>query len=168
MNASRSIHIIRPEGLTDAMASAIAGAPAGSVIQLDEDKHIVNMNLKAFWYLATPYTKYADGLEAAYDEACKAAAHLVAHGVHVFCPIAHTHGMARFVAKDKDNHDTWLRADRPFMDQAVGLLIYTMPGWDTSFGVKHEIDRFAMMGKPKNFLKWPFDPAAKPEFRSTP
>ena len=48
-----------------------------------------------FWYLATPYSKFPGGLDAAYVEACKAQALLIKAGVPVFCPISHTHGPAR-------------------------------------------------------------------------
>lgn len=48
----------------------------------------------SFYYLATPYSRYAAGIEAAFQAASEQAAILVRHGIPVFCPIAHTHPIA--------------------------------------------------------------------------
>jgi hypothetical protein len=106
-----------------------------------------------FWYLATPYTDYPVGTEAAFHDAVKAQAFLMAAGVLVFCPIAHTHPAA--AAGLVGNHDFWLRADRPFMKAAMGIIVVEMNGWDTSRGIKAEREEFRRLGKPELFMKWP-------------
>ncbi len=102
---------------------------------------------EGFWYLATPYSKYPAGREAAYREACKQTALLVKAKVPVFCPITHTHGPGE-TGIVGNNLETWLVADRPFMDAAKGLIICTMDSWDQSAGVAAELDVFAAARKP--------------------
>lgn len=111
--------------------------------------------LKSFWYLATPYTKYAGGREQATKDAAKAAAHMIARKTNVFCPITHSHPVSEHLDPAIDNHDTWLALDRVFMERAVGILVVEMPGWQESFGVNHEIEFFVAAKKPVRFLRWP-------------
>lgn len=98
-------------------------------------------------YLATPYSKFSGGIEAAYKAACDQAALFVQAGVPVFCPIAHTHGMATHGMLDPLDHETWLDADRPFMDAAKALVVCMLPGWEESYGVECEMKHFAAAGK---------------------
>jgi hypothetical protein len=101
-----------------------------------------------FWYLATPYSKYVPGIEAAFIEASKQAALLTRAGVPVFSPIAHTHPVAHYGNLDPLDHSIWLEADRTFMEAARGIIVCRMDGWAESYGVKFEIDAFERMGKP--------------------
>ncbi len=102
-----------------------------------------------FWYLATPYSKYPDGHEAAFRMAARVTARLVMRRVPVFCPIAHSHPVSEFVmGVDKTDHDFWMNVDRPMMDAASGLLIYCDTGWETSRSVQEEIRAFKEAGKP--------------------
>lgn len=102
----------------------------------------------SFYYLATPYSKYPDGIEAAFVVACEQTAILVNAGVPVFCPIAHTHGVAVHGGIDPMNHDIWIPADRPFMEQAKGLIFCKLPSWEVSFGMNAEREFFEQSGKP--------------------
>lgn len=45
-------------------------------------------------YLATPYSKFEGGLEAAFRAAAEVAAKLVRQGESVYSPICHTHPIA--------------------------------------------------------------------------
>ena len=108
-----------------------------------------------FWYLATPYSKYSDGLEAAFVEAAKAAAFLTRHGIGVFSPIAHTHPVAVYGNLDPLDHTIWLPADAPMMAAAVGMVIVKMDGWQESYGIKKEIEAFEAMSKPIEYMGWP-------------
>jgi nucleoside 2-deoxyribosyltransferase len=105
-----------------------------------------------FWYLATPYTNYPDGHEAAFREASANAALLVRHGVPVFCPIAHTHPMAEHLPAEVQDHEFWMEVDAPFMAAAFGAIVLKMPGWQRSRGVSHEIDFFLNRGKPVFYM----------------
>lgn len=89
-----------------------------------------------YWYLATPYAKFEGGAEAAYQEACVWAGKFMRLGVPVFCPIAHTHGIARFMPAQ--THQFWLDQDFPLLRNSVGVLIPPMEGWDHSVGIQRE------------------------------
>lgn len=105
-----------------------------------------------YWYLATPYTKFAGGLEAAAMLAYRLTAQLMRAGVPVFCPIAHTHPVAAAELRDKQtDHGFWMRADGPMMEAAGGLLVALVPGWGESHGVRFETEQFRHAGKPVMF-----------------
>jgi nucleoside 2-deoxyribosyltransferase len=106
-----------------------------------------------FWYLASPYSRFRDGREAAYKAACHAAAVLARAGVPVFSPIAHSHGIAENGGINPVDHSIWLPADRPFMDAAKGIIVLKLAGWQTSVGVNHEIGYFARDGKPVIYME---------------
>lgn len=107
----------------------------------------------SFFYLATPYSKYTAGLEAAFQEAAKQAAVLTRAGIPVFSPIAHTHPVAIHGNLDPLDHSIWLEADRTFMEAARGIIVCKMQGWDESYGVKFEIEAFERMGKPVFYME---------------
>ena len=64
--------------------------------------------MKLLWYLASPYSLYAQGTETAFKEACRAAAELIRRGIVVFCPIAHSHVIAEHGHLDALDHRLWL------------------------------------------------------------
>lgn len=101
-----------------------------------------------YWYMATPYSKYPDGLDQAFELAARAAGELILRGVKVFSPISHTHPIAEFCELDPLDHELWLSADHPFMSHAYGLIVITLTGWDESKGVLLEIEAFRKAGKP--------------------
>ena len=104
-------------------------------------------------YLASPYTDYSDGLDAAYEAAGRANAMLALSGVHVFCPIVYGHALAQFMPAM--THDWWLDWCRPHMDAAAGIIVLQLPGWEKSLGIFAEREVFRMQGKPEHFLGWP-------------
>lgn len=99
-------------------------------------------------YLATPYSKYAGGINLAFAEAARIAALLLTTGVRVYSPIAHTHPLALYGNLDPLDHTIWLPFDEAMMDAADCLIVARMPGWDVSYGVQHEIEFFAKERKP--------------------
>lgn len=109
-----------------------------------------------FWYLATPYSKWADRREA-WRQAVIAAADMIKAGVPAFSPIVHSHPIALIGKIDPLDHEIWLPADAPLMAAARGLVVYQMDGWDESYGVAVEIDAFRAAGKPVIFWR-PGDP----------
>lgn len=110
---------------------------------------------KGYWYLATPYTKYEEGLEAAYIEASTAAGVLLKQGVHTFCPIAHSHPIAAYGDIEPTSHKIFMPLDHQFMTPAHGLIVVMMPGYEKSKGIRIEYDTFNEQGKPIYFLSWP-------------
>lgn len=105
-----------------------------------------------YWYLATPYSKYEAGIEAAFQEAARIAGQLVAHGVPVYSPICHTHPAAIHGELDPYDHAIWIPADLPLMRAASGLIVAKMQGWEESYGIGVEIEEFRASGKPVHYM----------------
>lgn len=101
-----------------------------------------------FFYLASPYTSYRYGREAAAFQVSFVAAYLMTKGVKLFCPIAHSHAIAEAGDLDHIDHDFWIQNDRPLMEAAKGLIVCQLPGWQESRGVQAEIACFQAAGKP--------------------
>ena len=102
----------------------------------------------SFHYLATPYTKYHAGLEAAFLEACKITARLAKEGLIAYSPIVHTHPIATHGGIDPVDHKFWMKFDEPMMAAAGALLVAHMSGWNKSKGIAMEVDYFERQGKP--------------------
>ena len=100
------------------------------------------------WYLATPYSKYPGGIAGAYELACRQSALLIANGVHVFSPIAHSHGIATHGDLDPLSHELWLAMDRTYMDLCVGCVFLLAESWEKSYGMKQEWMYFEKNKKP--------------------
>jgi hypothetical protein len=108
--------------------------------------------MNTYWYLATSYSKHPDGLHDAWVMACRAAGLLMNAGVPVFCPIAHTHPIARHCAMDPLDHSIWLPVDQPLIDAAHGIIVLRDGGWEESYGIAHERKCFKEAGKPELFM----------------
>ena len=115
--------------------------------------------IRPWVYLATPYSKYPHGTNAAFREACKIAGWLLKRGVHVFCPIAHTHPIAKESGMPLEDHGIWLPADRPFMEASGGIVVAMMDTWELSYGISFEVEEFRGARKPVYFLRWPREDA---------
>lgn len=100
---------------------------------LDKDK---------LYYLASPYSKYGCGPEAAFNDIAKIAAALISAKVKVFCPITHSHPIVPYLVKGVDTHETWLGLDEAIMRGCDGLIVARMSGWKQSYGVNWEINWF--------------------------
>lgn len=110
-------------------------------------------NPDEFYYLATPYSKYPLGLNAAYIDACKQVAILIKVGIPIFCPIVHTHNIAIYGEIDPINLDIWLVVDYPFIQLAKGLIICTLPTWEQSEGIASERQHFIQANKPIIYMQ---------------
>lgn len=109
-----------------------------------------------YWYLASPYSQYPDGIEEAFKVACRGAAALVRAGIPVYSPIAHTHPVAIHGNLDPYDHTIWLPADEPLMRSAKGLVVLMARSWKDSYGIGVEIDLFKEIGKPVVYMD-PYD-----------
>ena len=87
------------------------------------------------------------------------AAFLVKENIPCYSPIAHTHPVALYGGIDPYSHEIWLKADKPFMDAAAGLVVVKMEGWGSSYGIHQEVNAFAAAGKPIVYLDWESTPA---------
>lgn len=105
-----------------------------------------------YFYLASPYSKYYAGLHAAFEDICQIAGKLIALGVPVYSPIAHTHPVAIHSGMNPLDHEIWLPADKPMFEAAHGLIVAQMDGWADSYGVQVEIQWAREAGKPVHYL----------------
>ncbi len=116
-----------------------------------------------FWYLASPYSKYPRGIEAAHRLACEETGRLIRAGVPAYSPIAHSHPIAAACGMDPYDHRIWMPAGCPMMRAAFGLIMLSAEGWEESYGMNLERETFEADGKP---IIW-MDPGILPsEFRS--
>jgi len=99
--------------------------------------------MNTFWYLASPYSQFAEGLDKAAEAAAGAAGMLIAAGVHVYSPIAHSHPIAAAAQLDPRDYGLWMPLNRVMMRAARGLIVLKLPGWASSKGVRMEIQEFA-------------------------
>jgi hypothetical protein len=99
-------------------------------------------------YLATPYSKYPAGIEAAFRDAAALTGRLLVSGLRVYSPIAHTHPVAIYSGLDPFDHKIWLPFDEAMMRAADVLVVAHMDGWEESYGIAHEIKFFADARKP--------------------
>ncbi|HEV8492476.1 MAG TPA: DUF1937 family protein [Candidatus Angelobacter sp.] len=102
----------------------------------------------SYWYLATPYSKYPDGITTAFRVACEQTALLVRARIPVFCPIAHTHPIALEGGIDPYDHTIWIPADKPFMECSKGLIFCKLPSWEISDGMRIEREFFESQKRP--------------------
>ncbi len=101
-----------------------------------------------FLYLASPYTRYRDGLSSAAYDAKRHAAHLIRLGFVVYSPIAHSHEIARVGGLDHTDHALWMEQCAPLMDAASAMVAVKLPGWKSSVGMALEAEYFQRAGKP--------------------
>jgi hypothetical protein len=99
-------------------------------------------------YLATPYSKYLWGIEAAYVEAARITGDLIKRSVKVYSPIVHGHGAAKHAGIDPLDHSIWLPFDEAMMRVADVLIVAHMDGWNESVGIDHEVKFFEERDKP--------------------
>lgn len=106
-------------------------------------------------YLASPYSKYPEGRQKAYELVCKKAAKLMLEGHTIFCPIAHSHPIEEFGMGGKiQEGDFWLNQDFAVLYNCVELWVYKMPGWDNSYGVAKEIEFAKKLRMIIKYLEW--------------
>lgn len=106
-------------------------------------------------YLATVYTSYPDGIEAAHIAACTIAARLIEQKINIYSPIAHTHPIAIHGDLDPLDHGYWMDFDAAIIRKSDALLIAQMREWERSKGIALEVTAFLEQGKPIFYL----DPA---------
>lgn len=103
-------------------------------------------------YLATPYSKYPFGIEAAFQDAANLAGILLREGVKLYSPITHGHPISTYGGIEAMNHDFWIPFDESMMRASEALLIAMMLGWEESRGISHEVDFFLQADKPVFYL----------------
>ncbi len=109
---------------------------------------IEQLTKHALCYLATPYSKYEQGIHMAFVEASIFAARLLQKGVNVYSPIAHTHPLAIYGNIDPLDHSIWLNFDNTMLHLSEALIVVEMKGWEDSKGINYEVAYFRARNKP--------------------
>jgi hypothetical protein len=99
-------------------------------------------------YLGSPYSRYEKGLVAAFQDVARIAARLRTAGIFTYCPIVHCHPLAVYGDLDPVDLNLWYPHNHVMMERCDCLIVAHMDGWDTSDGVKSEIEYFKKMDKP--------------------
>lgn len=103
-------------------------------------------------YLASPYTLYAKGLNAAFEDVTELAGKLVKLGLGVFAPITYGHPLTTHGAVNALDENIWYPLNDTFLHKADCLLVARMTGHQSSKGIAREISYFEMIGKPVFFI----------------
>lgn len=99
-------------------------------------------------YLATPYTRFPGGIDRAFREAARIAAHLNLAGVKAFSPIAHGHVLAKVSGLDPTDPAVFAKLNEAMLAHCGVLIVAQMDGWADSDGVREEIAYFERYIKP--------------------
>lgn len=105
-------------------------------------------------YIASPYSHYKAGLDAAYADVGAATWKLHAAGIKAYSPIVYCHPIARAMGVDPLDADFWMALAKPVLERCDALVIIRLEGWDKSYGMSIENDRFRAAGKDV----WHIDP----------
>lgn len=102
----------------------------------------------SFWYLASPYSKYPFGLNAAFEAVCQARGLLVKAKIPCFSPIIHCHPVAMICNIDPLDYKIWLLSEEPILRAAKGLIVLKLESWEISYGIGVEMGVFRSEKKP--------------------
>ena len=113
----------------------------------------MNLDKNKLYYLASPYSKYPEGMEAAFQKISQIAGGLVKEGYKVYVPIAHSHPIAVYGDVSLESHDIWLPFDEAIMKKCDGIIVAKMESWEKSYGVNWEIKWFKERGMEPEYLE---------------
>lgn len=104
-------------------------------------------------YVATPFTLYSAGLEAAFVDACSLMGDLLAAGVtNALSPIVEAYPISLHGGLDPLDLAIWKPFCAARMAKSDVLVVGMLPGWEQSSGTQHEIREFVAAGKPVYFM----------------
>jgi len=107
-----------------------------------------------YTYLGSPYSHIDSSvMEWRFREACRYAAAMVADGIRVFCPIAHSHPLVAYGAP-QCSAKIWQYQDKPFLDGAASLSVLMLPHWYDSVGLQAEIQSALLAHKKISYITW--------------
>lgn len=119
---------------------------------------------KQFVYLAGPYSAVGfvqDSADAKwlrnfrFIELNKKAAKLMEEGYLVFSPISHSHPIEADGMPKIMSGDWWLRQDFAVLKHVDKVIVYMLPGWEESYGVKKEVEYASDHSIPIEYHKCP-------------
>lgn len=113
-----------------------------------------NTSIPGLVYLASPYSRYPKGREAAFQEAARLTGLMLEYDFLAFSPIVYSHPLALFLRTrtNDEEHDFWMHIDRQIFRRCDALVVAMMDGWHSSKGVAEEVAFFRWAKKPVWFL----------------
>ena len=97
-------------------------------------------------YLACPYTDdYPPKQDERVYEASRVTGMLMELGYTVFSPISYSHSLKPH--EPPDYGDQWYAFDMDFLRRCDVVAVLRLPGWDTSKGVRLEIEEARRLGR---------------------
>ena len=110
-------------------------------------------NRKPLIYLASPYSHPdPEERERRFILVCRKCSELMASGLLIFSPIAHTHPVAVYGALPL-HFDYWAEYDRRMIEVCDELAVLMIDGWKQSRGVIAELEIAKFLGKPISYLE---------------
>lgn len=104
-------------------------------------------------YLASPYSHPDPAvMQRRFEEICVVAARHMLLGIHIFCPIAHTHPIALAGSLPRE-FEFWEQYDRKILAVCGELWVCTMEGWRESKGIASEVKIAEELGLPVIYFK---------------
>ena len=104
-------------------------------------------------YVATPFTLYEAGLNAAFIDACRLMADLARLKVfNAISPIVEAYPISYHGNLDPLDLDIWKPFCAARMAKSDALVVGMLKGWERSSGTLHEIQTFIRADKPFYFL----------------
>lgn len=104
-------------------------------------------------YVATPFTLYEPGLEAAFVDACKLMGGFLNAGVvNALSPIVEAYPISLHGGIDPLDMAIWGPFCAARMRKSGALVVGMLDGWEKSNGTRHELETFAEAQKPIYFL----------------
>ena len=102
-------------------------------------------------YLASPYSHRDPAMrQMRFNDACRAAAHLIRQGYAVFSPIAHGHSICRYGLPT--DWRFWEPIVRQHLECSEEVVVLMLDGWRESVGVHAEIRIAGECGRPVRYL----------------
>lgn len=105
-------------------------------------------------YLASPYSAAPHHNT---KQAAIAATYLLRQGHIVYSPILHWHHAAQWAALPTD-WEFWWKQNEAMLQKADELCVYMIDGWNTSKGVKAEVDWWWINREEPNSSIWHLNP----------
>ena len=91
-------------------------------------------------YLGSPYTHIYDFIQKLrYMEVMRAVHALHQNNIYTFSPILYLHCLVKSFNKES-GVDTWIEFDSTFLNRSDGFLVYKLPGWEHSLGLRKELE----------------------------
>lgn len=100
-----------------------------------------------YWYLATPFTKFPGGKDAAMRATLEVLHRMTCHGIFVYSPIVHTYQMGIDYTMPTD-HVFWQTINENMIRAAHGVCVALLPTWEESAGVLHEMQYAMTLKRP--------------------